>query len=290
MEKINPVTFNNSFNECLEDNDSSVFNDGISKGYNSHQIDDGDGKIRYKTEDIKNALNLLASNFDIPLNKIRNYPDLEKKYKEIIVFCRLIYKTSNWPKFVNQIKEVCHDELNQNIKPGTIGSFLIGRIKTVDGIEDNVKNCSPISINSIPSDDNIGSCDQSVYLANWKQNEYQFICLKKNNDNQHKAIIFINKGSTGFKGLSQKEKDFFRDRHFYFLSLYYWNINGNTTKFSPIYPEPTPIKDIQSRGSYDDNDSDNILHNKISDYNVIIIFGLLFLIIALIFAWRIRTM
>lgn len=288
MEKINPITFNKLYDGSEEN--VSVFNAGISKGYTDQQVDNDDGKIRYKNEDIKNALSLLASNFDIPLNKIRNYPELDKRYKEIINFCRLIYKTSNWPKFIKQIKEICHDQLNQNIKPGTIGSFLLGRIKTVDGIEDNVKNCSPISINSIPSDDNIGSCDQSVYLANWKHNEYQFICLKKNNDNQHKAIIFITKESSAFRGLSQKEKEFFRNRHFYFLSIYYWNINGNTTKFSPIYPEPTPIKDIQSRGSYDNNDPEDISTDKISDYNVIIIFGLLFLIIALIFAWRIRTM
>lgn len=279
MESLHPSTFQDQSPNHSEIDSPDFFNEVIKGPPNEshrHQV--------IKRSDVGNWIQILDQNFDLSLNKIYKYPEVKEAYNKILQFIRLIYSTSNWSNFVKQIEETCSHRLSGNIIPGTIGAFLLGRIKKTRGLKPEAKNCTPYSIDAIPSDNDIGSCDQSVLIATWKNNRYVFILCKKNNQSQ-KAIIFIPSGRR-FYGFSSDEKSYLRENGYYFVSIYHWD-KENNSHFYPIYPDPLPLKDIINRGLNND-EGPSIPENGGFDESIVIIIGIILFVIALFFAWRMR--
>ncbi|MNK66299.1 hypothetical protein D3C87_856150 [compost metagenome] len=110
---------------------------------------------------LKDQISQLASNANIKLADLGNYPSLEAAYATTKLAVDMMYDTKSYPEIVDMIKDVVSG--NDTFNRDTIGSYLKGCM--VGHRRSDVPSaCAPSCVGAIPSNNGMGSCLERVFV------------------------------------------------------------------------------------------------------------------------------
>lgn len=146
--------------------------------------------------DINNYIKILTENYQLKLNTIGNFPDVETSYKILNEVLTDITTGNNNDITHNEITDLIVKQYRPTqIAPNTVGSFLFGCFQETHG--DVPSRCSPLCAYSIKDKTGINNaCENQIWIQNTDDSDFRFIKLSESDSKN--AYIFVYPTFMGF--------------------------------------------------------------------------------------------
>lgn len=172
------------------------------------------GILRLNFREIEYKIELLSKYHHVKINSLPN--EIKEAYDYVNGKIPLLYDSNKYEKFINLLRKY-FGEHKDSIKYGTVGAYYFGCLAQIGNTFNPL--CTPICINSIKNSSNDesiqNSCDNSVIIANFIKEKYNFKLASTGDTKEGRSQVYIHISTDcleNFEGFSENEKKYLTDK------------------------------------------------------------------------------
>lgn len=243
------INMDSSTGEIITTHDpSSLDSESSSSDLSSYveEIPRACEEVSVNVNEIRAKLKSLKRHEATPIKKLSGH--VKEDFDALVSYVAWMHNSDSYDYLCDEVKH--YFTPTQQYKPGTVGAYCGGCLVNDKGNFKN-KGCTVLCAGSIPppyTDPDWEFCHELVIWASYTGNSYNFNTLNEVENNNNRALIFVEHASANnFRGFSLEEKEELRNHSIDYVKVVHYHPGNKKSMYIDITPDYTELDEIQTR-------------------------------------------